>query len=104
MARRLNVNDYRRRRLFGAWLQQQRLKAGLTQAELGRRLSSDSDIVSKYESGIRLVSRNHIVPMMEQLKVSKREFSKQYLMAANYIIYQGLFGRGPKGPDERLAE
>lgn len=103
MRQKLTIEDRSRRKAFGHWLQQQRLKAGLTQAELGKRLDLDSLIVGNYEQGRRLVSRPNLLPMIKELKVSKKQFCKEYLKADNFIVYEALFGRGLTSPSDSLS-
>lgn len=103
--KKITAEDKLRRRQFGAWIQHQRNKKGITQTELSVQLGAGSQIISSYETGQRAIARKHIPDLIDILDVDPRQFALRYLKAEFYLIYELLFGdrmqhqlKGEKGP------
>jgi len=59
-------------------LKNQRLQAGLSQAELAKKLGRPQSFVSKYESGERRLDLVELHQICEALKVSFSKFAKRF--------------------------
>jgi transcriptional regulator with XRE-family HTH domain len=82
--------DYRR--IVGHWIQDKRLKTGLTQQALGRALGISNTAVSAIELGRNTLSPERMGELADILGVLRHEFGTFMLRYTNPWMYALIYG------------
>lgn len=84
--------SYEYRRKLGAWVREQRVKAGLTQQQLADRLGVTFTAISAVELGRNNIPPERYFGLADVLGVDRAELGKLVLRWSNPWLYACLFG------------
>ncbi len=93
---------YGYRRKMGAWFQDQRIKAGMTQAQVGNSLGIWATAVSSIEMGRNSISPELYEPICSLFGLDRAEFGKMILRHYDPQLYACIYGTCEKALKEDL--
>ena len=84
------------RKRFGAWLQDQREAAGLSQVDLAATLDyAYPTVISQIERGVSALPPAELALWSEAIRVPERVVAEKYLYYVEPFLYAAIYGKDP---------